>query len=152
MVIRDSGISNIESHSKSGRITLIGDAAHPMLPFQAAGGNNALLDAWKLSDGLGKLYKDAETIGSEDIVKVFSAYETEMSKRCAKAVLASRNAAHKFHTTNPFAIAIRNSIMSLVNWKFHVYDRVPAIRWSFGLTALGVVGTSLGMVAKKFLY
>ena len=35
-----------------GRITLLGDAAHPMYPIGANGASQAILDAWALADHL----------------------------------------------------------------------------------------------------
>lgn len=64
-----------------GRMTLIGDAAHPMYPIGSNGASQGILDAEKLADEL------ARTI---DITAAFAAYEAERRPATAAIVLANR--------------------------------------------------------------
>lgn len=126
-------------NSSTGRLTLLGDAAHPMLPFRAAGGNNALLDAKKLTEELSQLLL-LEKVDTKDIQNRLSAYEQEMCVRGMKSVVESRNAGQGFHTANKFARFLQRQILSLVNWRINVYPRNRAKPWLYALAALGIVG------------
>ncbi len=69
----------------TGPVTLIGDAAHPMLPFLAQGAGMAIEDAAVLADMLGK-YLD-------DPIDALRAYEGARRSRTARAQEASRRQA-----------------------------------------------------------
>jgi len=71
-----------------GRITLIGDACHPMLPLLAQGAVMALEDALILARCL-EAYDDAAT--------VFRHYEAARMARTARAVTGSAENARRFH-------------------------------------------------------
>ncbi|SFR04252.1 FAD-dependent oxidoreductase [Poseidonocella sedimentorum] len=75
-----------------GPLALIGDAAHPMLPFMAQGANMALEDAWVLGRAL------AEFPDPRDAV---AAYSAERRPRVARVVETSRRNAWKYHLRNP---------------------------------------------------
>src|SRR5439155_4264178 len=64
-----------------GCVTLIGDAAHPMLPFLAQGAAIALEDAAVLSAAL---------LSPADIPKAFATYENHRLARTSRIVRASR--------------------------------------------------------------
>ena len=65
-----------------GRITLLGDAAHPMLPRGSNGAGQAILDARALADALAS--HDA------DVAAAFSAYEAKRLPATTAVVLANR--------------------------------------------------------------
>ena len=65
-------------------VALIGDAAHPTLPFLAQGANMALEDAWALTDCLTKS-------------SALKEFEYERRKRTSKIVEAASRNAWKYH-------------------------------------------------------
>ncbi len=75
-----------------GRAVLLGDAAHPTLPFLAQGANMALEDAWVLADCLAR----------HDLPEAaFVAYQQARSARCARIVAASTANARAYHLASP---------------------------------------------------
>ena len=85
-----------------GPVTLIGDAAHPMLPFLAQGASMAIEDAAVLADMLGR-YLD-------DPADALRGYEGARRRRTARAQLAARRQARIYGRTGPEAL-IRNLVM-----------------------------------------
>ncbi len=76
-------------HWSKGRVTLLGDAAHPMLPFLAQGAAQAIEDAQALGDAFLQLGATVDT--------AFSAYEAKRLARAAQVVRASRRQGDYFH-------------------------------------------------------
>lgn len=64
-----------------GRVTLLGDAAHPMYPIGSNGASQAILDAASLSAALTE---------NPDPVRALQAYEAERLERTSKIVLSNR--------------------------------------------------------------
>lgn len=85
-----------------GPVTLVGDAAHPMLPFLAQGAGMAIEDAAVLADMLGK-YRD-------DPSDALRAYEGARRLRTERAQQASRRQARIYGMSGPEAL-IRNLAM-----------------------------------------
>lgn len=75
-----------------GRVTLLGDACHPMLPFMAQGACMAIEDAWVLA---------AELAKAEDPAQAFLRYEAQRKKRTARVQMAARANAKRFHKGAP---------------------------------------------------
>jgi len=71
-----------------GRVALLGDAAHPTLPFLAQGANMALEDAWVLAEAL-------DLDGETDTA--FARYEAARRNRCARIVEAASKNAENYH-------------------------------------------------------
>jgi salicylate hydroxylase len=65
-----------------GPVTLLGDAAHPMVPFLAQGAAQAIEDADALAESFMRLGATVET--------AFAAYETARVDRAERVVRASR--------------------------------------------------------------
>src|SRR5262245_39778029 len=86
------------THARFGRVWLLGDAAHPMSPFQGEGANTGMLDAWEVA---GWLRTGADPATARGV-------ERTMVDRGRKAVLASRSAAARFHATGTFSRASRD--------------------------------------------
>lgn len=85
-----------------GPVTLIGDAAHPMLPFLAQGAGMAIEDAAVLGAMLGKYI--------DDPVDALRAYEGARRRRTARAQKASAKQADIYGKTGPEAL-VRNLVM-----------------------------------------
>ncbi len=75
-----------------GSLVLVGDAAHPTLPFLAQGANLALEDAWVLADTL------ADAPGVSAALTTFQERRVERVKRAIRAANAN---ARNYHLRNP---------------------------------------------------
>lgn len=65
-----------------GRVALLGDAAHPMMPTLAQGGCQAIEDGWSIARHLDET--------GDDIPRALQAYEAERRPRTAKVQLQAR--------------------------------------------------------------
>lgn len=84
---------------KGNRVTLIGDAAHPMSPFKGQGANQALLDALALARGIAigcRSKSQWREVGLRD--SVLRDFEKEMLERSAIKVKDSAEAAEFLHS------------------------------------------------------
>jgi len=70
--------------NRDGRVTLAGDAAHPMLIYRGQGFQHAILDASQYLDALVKVSE-----GAGGRAEAVSAYDADMIERGAKAVQQS---------------------------------------------------------------
>ena len=104
----------------SNNITLLGDAAHPMVPFLGQGGCMAIEDAYTFGVLAGKLKNDFE--------KIQSVYEKVRLKRNNKIQSTSMMQGKLNHIKNPIGTFIRNlamkhtSVMSKRTKKIWEYD------------------------------
>jgi salicylate hydroxylase len=92
-------------------VWLIGDAAHPMSPFQGQGANTAMLDAVEVAGVLGGDAGDADAVAAG------------IAKRGRKAALESRNATAQFHTTSRFRQRNRDLGFRLANRFIKLFSR-----------------------------
>jgi salicylate hydroxylase len=84
---------------KAGKVTLIGDAAHPMSPFKGQGANQALLDALTLARGITKGCRPLSHWRKTGIREcVLTEFESEMLERSAIKVKDSADAAQFLHS------------------------------------------------------
>lgn len=71
-----------------GHCALVGDAAHPTLPFLAQGANMALEDGWALA---------ASLAGHDTAQSGLAAYQAARHSRCQRIVAAANGNAWKYH-------------------------------------------------------
>jgi 3-hydroxybenzoate 6-monooxygenase len=88
----------------TGRITLLGDAAHPMVQYLAQGACQAIEDAGCLARQL--------TACDGDIVKAFAAYQTERIPRTALIQRAARTWGTIWHDDGPVIPLLRDRILT----------------------------------------
>jgi 2-polyprenyl-6-methoxyphenol hydroxylase-like FAD-dependent oxidoreductase len=86
----------------SGRIALVGDAAHPMLPSLGQGACQAIEDAAELAVVL---------VQTQDIPDALMLFNARRAPHTRAVVLASRRMAGVAHRQNPLAVGIRNALM-----------------------------------------
>jgi salicylate hydroxylase len=87
-----------------GPVTLIGDAAHPMLPFLAQGGAMAIEDAAVLAQSLGR---------EDDPARALRAYELARGRRVARVQREARQNSWRYHLSGPLALARDTVLASL---------------------------------------
>lgn len=85
----------------SGRVALMGDAAHAMLPYHAQGAVQSLEDAWVLARCLEQ--------GGGDAAAALDRYEALRLDRANTLVQQSRNAERWYHLDSPEEVAARNA-------------------------------------------
>ncbi|MCL6444986.1 MAG: FAD-dependent monooxygenase, partial [Alicyclobacillus sp.] len=76
-----------------GHVTLLGDAAHPMLPFLSQGAAMAIEDAYVLAEALEYF--------EGDVLAALEAYETERRPRTTEVQLQSRERGRTYHLSSP---------------------------------------------------
>ena len=86
-------------------MTLLGDAAHPLLPFLAQGGSLALEDAVTLAEALAGAANNVEG--------ALAAYEKARRSRTARAMSAARLNGRVYHLSGVAALA-RNAALRVV--------------------------------------
>ena len=84
-----------------GRVALLGDAAHPILPFLAQGAAMAIEDAGVLARLLAE--KLSQT-GASGVAPAFAAYAAARRERVAKVQQASRANAKAYHLGWPLSL------------------------------------------------
>jgi 2-polyprenyl-6-methoxyphenol hydroxylase-like FAD-dependent oxidoreductase len=95
----DRDLLNSELLKKENKVTLIGDAAHPMSPFKGQGANQALIDALDLARAISKNCHPLSNWKENGIRKsVLNEFESEMLKRSAVKVKDSADAVKFLHS------------------------------------------------------
>jgi len=85
----------------SGRVTLLGDAAHPMVPFLAAGAGQSIEDAWTLARVLARR--------QDDIPGALLEYERRRLPRTTRIQAGARAVVKLMHETDPARLRNRNA-------------------------------------------
>lgn len=116
-----------------GRVALMGDAAHAMVPYHAQGAAQSIEDAWVL----GRCLEEDEA----DPAAALRRYEELRLKRANRVQQQSRAAEHLFHMDDPDEIAQRNA--RFAKHQASDKDGFPVgQRWLFSYDAeKAVVGT-----------
>ncbi len=97
--VYDRELLDFELLKKSGQVTLLGDAAHPMSPFKGQGANQALLDAIALARTIYSECNSESNFNSFDIrERILNVFELEMLERSATKVKDSAAAAQFLHS------------------------------------------------------
>jgi 2-polyprenyl-6-methoxyphenol hydroxylase-like FAD-dependent oxidoreductase len=88
-----------------GVVTLLGDAAHPVLPHTGQGAAQAIVDAVTLGRALG---------ARADVEGALRSYEHERRQKTAALLLQGRRTAWVMKTTNPVAVFARDTAVRLI--------------------------------------
>jgi 2-polyprenyl-6-methoxyphenol hydroxylase-like FAD-dependent oxidoreductase len=75
----------------SGRLVLMGDAAHCMAPFRGEGGYHSIIDGMRLAKVLGRLKEENSIADIKTVKSMVTEYNVEMITRGSAAVRNSRN-------------------------------------------------------------
>ena len=102
-----------------GRVTLLGDAAHPTLQYLAQGACMAMEDAVTLGEAL--------RVNDNDFGKAFDLYQRSRVARTARIVLSAREMGRIFHAKGVERL-VRNDL-----WKGRAPERYfDAMEWLYG--------------------
>jgi 2-polyprenyl-6-methoxyphenol hydroxylase-like FAD-dependent oxidoreductase len=99
------------AHWSRGRVTLAGDAAHPMSPNQGQGACQALEDGATLGESVER---------TSSVVAAFQLYERRRVKRANREVTMSRQATRGVQIENPLLSALRDGFMRTLPRRFIV--------------------------------
>ncbi|MCZ0962149.1 FAD-dependent oxidoreductase [Paracoccus benzoatiresistens] len=117
-------LHQVAARWQDGRMAILGDAAHPTLPFMAQGACMAIEDAWILAASL-----DA----TPDQATALSRYENLRKPRTSRIVAAARDNARNYHLSGPKRLAAHaalriggliapSALLSRFDW---IYDFDP---------------------------
>ncbi|MDO7244145.1 3-hydroxybenzoate 6-monooxygenase [Acinetobacter pittii] len=102
-----------------GRVTLLGDAAHPTTQYMAQGACMAMEDAVTLGEAL--------RVTDHDILKAFDIYQKARVARTARIVLSSREMGKIYHAKGVQRL-VRNDL-----WRGRLTERFyDAMEWLYG--------------------
>ena len=102
-----------------GRVTLLGDAAHPTTQYMAQGACMALEDAVTLGEAL--------RVNGNDFLRAFELYQRSRVARTARIVLSSREMGRIYHAKGVERL-VRNDL-----WKGRTPERFyDAMQWLYG--------------------
>jgi salicylate hydroxylase len=88
----------------NGRVVLLGDSAHPMVPFIAQGACMAIEDAWVLADQLTK---------NSDISQALANYQNIRKPRTTKIQHTALKSGGMYHVSNPLCRKILHTGMKI---------------------------------------
>ena len=104
-----------------GAVTLVGDAAHPMLPFLAQGAAMAIEDGFVLAGALARR--------ADDPARAMRDYERQRQLRTARVQRASRRNDFVYHLAGP-AARLRDAALSALGGRLLLAQYDWIYRWS----------------------
>jgi salicylate hydroxylase len=119
-------------HWTNGRVTLLGDACHPTLPFLAQGAVMAIEDGFVLARAL--------AVNAGDYVSAFASYELARNDRTSKIVRGANENLTRFH--NPL-LSDPAHAEAYVNAEWQEEKITQRYEWLFKYDATSVPLTSL---------
>ena len=104
---------------ETGRVTLLGDAAHSMAPYLGKGASSAIADAMSLAETL-------RLEGEATMVERLAEYEKSMLKRGFADVRSSMFAHHVMFTAGntPWKARLRNMALSALDMILHIFGYI----------------------------
>src|SRR5262245_21200272 len=112
----------VERWSK-GRVTLLGDSAHAMLPYLGQGAAMAIEDACVLSAAIARY--------ADDLDEALLAYERIRVPRARAAILGSRERARENHLASPWA-RLKRDVKFALRERFGRDKTVFQTAWLYG--------------------
>jgi salicylate hydroxylase len=108
--VEDVGLWGLFDHPvaanwHAGTVAMIGDAAHPMLPFLAQGANMALEDAWAL----------AACLENGSMSEALSRYQDLRRDRVARVMKTAQANAKRYHLKSPIVRGIAHSALHMAS-------------------------------------
>jgi 2-polyprenyl-6-methoxyphenol hydroxylase-like FAD-dependent oxidoreductase len=110
----------------TGPVTLLGDAAHPMLTSRSQGASSAVEDGYVLAEAIARI---------SDPVEALRAYEDRRRGRAGMLVRSSRRLNRLEQTQNPIACAARNLGMRYAPMRSLTRHTTRPMRFDLGWTA-----------------
>ncbi len=95
----------VARHWQGEGVVLLGDAAHPTLPFLAQGANMAFEDAWVLADALA---------AAADLGAGLAAYQDRRRARVSRVIEAANGNARKYHIRNPLVRGVAHMGLGVI--------------------------------------
>jgi 2-polyprenyl-6-methoxyphenol hydroxylase-like FAD-dependent oxidoreductase len=115
----------------TGRIALLGDAAHPPLQYMAQGAVMAIEDGWVLAQHVSAQHAQRSAGGSEvDWEKALAAYEAVRPEHCRRVVLTARSWGELWHH-----VGVKREQRNAVMRARDTYD-YSFMDWIYGPTSL----------------
>ena len=109
----------------AGRIALVGDAAHPMLPNLGQGACQAIEDAVVLG----------EELAAPDVVAALERYGTRRAEHTADVARASRRMSRVAHLRSPVAAGLRNAVLRASPPSASLRRLAPIVGYELGMDA-----------------
>lgn len=100
-------------HWSDGRVVLLGDACHPMLPFQAQGAAMAIEDAHVLAQQCGRLMRRGGFGDGQLLARMLADYERLRKPRTTRMQVLSLNNGLIYHAATPGARWRRNCMLRI---------------------------------------